>query len=626
MTQFEDSIGTKLYASIIDIMREQFKNDVPDSYQLYPLKNVRAISSSDFQNLFGKAKDNPKDQSLNILDAIKVVDVYANTLLEGDDIVSEKDGNLWQVYNNILTHGAPVPDTLPNEQDYIAVLKSPDYEKHKIFRREIQLKELEILKLREESGVDDLVMQKELKILESELVDLENSWILTGKKKLFEKAEAFILQSETTDTSTEISEDMLIWKQARDKYRANLLTDSLTGQDVPVTRIDMKPDQNWQQVTKSFGDDIKELPELFFFGTEARLISMSMEFTLLPINRTGWFEENIIHHMNWQWASLFKSDHVLTDGTGYGELNYLTSHIVAVRNVEMKIWVQTESEPTYAAFGGNISKKTSEAVSQRAKLKIGGFDGRVFAVKSIDGTPIELEKNSFKTKSASAITNPVTKTKETLTAKQIRSRNIMRERGNIKDAANSRKALFRTLVQTGKLSTESALDIDPSLQKSLTPLLSAAFSGRKEKVIQQSVNLLTGILRRRNNRINYEISIQLPAIYRMSPGPVKIHAKIFKCNRRGNKKKQLHETDLICPNAINYKLHPGLYIVEIESENQFLWSNLTQKFLVEKGAETVTVTMKSKWSQAVCERLTQDSDLMILGYMAKRLPRLPQIA
>ena len=90
--------------------------------------------------------------------------------------------------------------------------------------------------------------------------------------------------------------------------------------------------------------EIENLPEIFFFGTHARLISMSMEFTLLPINRSGWFEEDIIQHMNWKWASLYKPDYILTDGTGYGELNYLTSHIVAVKDVEMKIWVQTQSD------------------------------------------------------------------------------------------------------------------------------------------------------------------------------------------------------------------------------------------------------------------------------------------
>jgi len=244
MTQFEGSIGTKIYASIIEVMREQFNNDVARSYQLRPLKNVRAISSTDFQNQFGKT-EKLNDVSKTTLDAIKVVDVYANTLLEGDDIVSEKDGNLWQVYDNILTHGVPIrnSDTVETEPEYITVPKSPDYDTHKSFRTKIQNKELEILKLNEESDGDhDLISQKKLKILMNELADLKTSWLLTGNKGFFDKAEARLSNAEATDTSIDVSQETIIWKEARDKYRANLLTDSLTGQDVPVTRIDIKSD------------------------------------------------------------------------------------------------------------------------------------------------------------------------------------------------------------------------------------------------------------------------------------------------------------------------------------------------------------------------------------------------
>jgi len=86
-------------------------------------------------------------------------------------------------------------------------------------------------------------------------------------------------------------------------------------------------------------------------------MSMSMEFTLLPINRSGWFEEDIIQHMNWKWASLYGPNYILTDGSGYGELNYLTFHIVAVRDVEMKIWVPTQSESTQNVKAESTLKK-----------------------------------------------------------------------------------------------------------------------------------------------------------------------------------------------------------------------------------------------------------------------------
>jgi len=222
------------------------------------------------------------------------------------------------------------------------------------------------------------------------------------------------------------------------------------------------------------------------------------------------------------------------------------------------------------------------------------------------------------------VKKPVPAVTAPLTAKQIRFRTMMKERQNIKAAANSRKALLDALVQTGSLSAESTPGMNLKLQKDLKPIIGATIRGKKGLALRHSLDLATGFLRRRNSRIDYEINIRPPDMRDVSYPDLKVLARVFKCDKRGNKKKLLVETHVVGPAAIKLKLHPEFYLIELKPDNSFMWANLSKKFRVEKVVDTTTFTLKSKWAQAVCERLTQDSDLMILGYIAKRLPQLPQ--
>lgn len=414
----------------------------------YPSTLERTLSQQLLETTMNEALEG-NDPGRERLDYLYALDKVVNPVLVGGETVAPKTETISKVYGDILKFAQPLPKRLSEAETAELEMHrgllydqnpetglldtSPALAIYQNLSLQVMEKTIALQQAQAEHGPDSV----ETRLKQQELSFAQTDLLVRGQKNRIEEAQARIIQLSTNSTE--------LWQRALLDYEDSLLLDAETTDLFPASRCPPVPASNWMKVDL----DMQGKSTGAVLGMNEKLLRLEAEMFLVPIDRNGWMQRNVLTNVPWKWGIMGRSGK-LSDGIGGGDLPYLPQHLVLMRDIKLTVQIPFESDGSMPA--AQLPKIGRMAIP----LQVSAVNGRQFSA------PVQM-------RAMTAVRPKVAAVSRAGDLRQMRTEQLMQQR------IASRSLMEQIATVQRKPKVMQIAPIAPKLQRTIASVHSSHF-------------------------------------------------------------------------------------------------------------------------------------------------------